>query len=242
MVKPQAPYVLSETEFEKFAKCLEALKTPSGFAADIGKCMRKKIFGGLKSHDYHELMQQVLPLALRRLLQPRPRLAIMRMCKVFCRFCTKVYNPHDFAFLEVDVAKSMALLEIHFPPSFFDIMTHLPYHLAKELDLCRLVSARWMYPVEWYMKVLKNHVRNMSRLEACMAKGYLKDECIGFVTEYLQQFEPTQRRVWDEDKEFGHAEEVLQGAGKPYMMTAELRDVARQYVLANASIMQDLYA
>ena len=48
-----------------------------------------------------------------------------------------------------------------------------------------------MYPVEQYMKVLKNHVSNMSCPEACMAEGYLKDECIGFVTEYLQQFEPT---------------------------------------------------
>ena len=48
--------------------------------------------------------------------------------------------------------------------------------------------------------------------------------------------------MWDEDEEFGDAEEVLQGAGKPYMMTAELRDVAHQYVLANVSIMQDLYA
>ena len=166
MVKPRAPYVLSETEFEKFAKCLEALKTPSGYAVDLGKCTRKKFFGGLKSLDYHVLMQQVLPLALRGLLQPGPRLVIMRMCKVFRHFCTKVYNPHDFASLEVDVAESMLLLEIHFPPSFFDIMMHLPYHLAKELDLYGPVSARWMYLVERYMKVLKNHVRNMSRLEA----------------------------------------------------------------------------
>ena len=56
MVKPRAPYVLSETEFEKFAKCLEALKTPSGYAIDLDKCIQKKIFGGLKSHDYHVLM------------------------------------------------------------------------------------------------------------------------------------------------------------------------------------------
>jgi hypothetical protein len=53
----------------------------------------------------------------------------------------KVYNPANFASLEVDVAKSMALLEIEFPPSFFDIMTHLPYHLVKELDLYGTVSA-----------------------------------------------------------------------------------------------------
>jgi hypothetical protein len=43
-----------------------------------------------------------------------------------------------------------------------------------------------MYPVERYMKTLKGYVRNMAQLEASMAEGYLKDECLGFVTEYLQ--------------------------------------------------------
>ena len=240
MLKPRAPYVMSEDEFEKFDRCIETLKTPSGYSLDLGKCIRKKNFGGLKSHDYHVLMQQVLPLALRGLMQLGPRMAVMRICKVFLRLCTKVYNPVDFASIQADVAESMASLEIEFPPSFFDIMTHLPYHLAQELDLCGLVSARWMYLVERYMKVLKNHVRNMACPKACMAEGYLKDECIGFITEYLQKFEPTQRRVWDEDEEFGDAEEVLQGVGKLYLMSTELQDVAHQYVLMNISSMQDL--
>lgn len=242
MVKPRATYVLTEEEFEKFAKCIECLRTPSGYSSDLGKCIRKKNFGGLKSHDYHVLMQQVLPLALRGLMKPGPRMAVMRMCKVFRRLCTAVYNPSDFPSLQADVAESMALLEIEFPPSFFDIMTHLPYHLPQELDLCGPVSARWMYPVERYMKVLKNHVRNLARPEACMAEGYLKDECIGFITEYLHGFEHTQRRVWDEDEEYGDAEEVLQGAGKPYVMSANLRDIAHEYVLMNSAIMEDLYA
>ena len=57
MVKPRAQYVLAEDEFEKFARCMELLKTPSGYLADLGKCIQKKNFGGLKSHDYHVLMQ-----------------------------------------------------------------------------------------------------------------------------------------------------------------------------------------
>jgi hypothetical protein len=89
-------------------------------------------------------------------------MAIMRMCKVFCRLCTKVYNPAEFQSLEAGVAESLALVEMHFPPSFFDIMTHLPYHLVQELDLCGPVSTRWMYPVERYMKNLKTYVRNMA--------------------------------------------------------------------------------
>jgi len=57
MVNSQASYVLSKEEFEKFARCTESLKTPSGFSLDLGKCIRKKNFGGLKSHDYYVLMQ-----------------------------------------------------------------------------------------------------------------------------------------------------------------------------------------
>jgi hypothetical protein len=129
----------------------------------------------------------------------------MRMSKVYRRICTKVYNPAEFESLQADVAESMALLEMEFPPSFFDIMTHLPYHLVQELDLCGPVNTRWMYPVERFMKTLKGYVRNMARPEASIA------------------------------------EEVLEGAGKPYLMTAELRDVAHQYVLRNISMMQPLY-
>ena len=242
MVKPAASYVMTEFEFQVFVKCIESLKTPIGYSSDLGKHLRKKNFGSLKSHDYHVLMQQILPLALRDLMQVGPRMAVMRMSKVFRRICTKVYNPAEFESLEAEVAKTMSLLEMEFPPSFFDIMTHLPYHLVQELDLCGPVSARWMYPIERYMKTLKNHVRNMARPEACMVEGYLKDECIGFITEYLQSFEVTNRRVWDADEEYGDAEEVLQGAGKAYVMTPALRDLAHQYVLSNASCLEQHYS
>jgi hypothetical protein len=75
-------------------------------------------------------------------------MAVMRMCKIFRCICTKIYNLAEFQSLQVDMAESMALLEMEFPPSFFDIMTHLLYHLVQELDLCGPVSTRWMYPVE----------------------------------------------------------------------------------------------
>jgi hypothetical protein len=157
---------------------------------------------------------------------------VMQMCKVFRRICTKVYNPAEFESMESDVA----LLEMEFPPSFFEIMTHLPYHLVDELNLCGPITARWMYPIERYMKTLKDYVRNMARPKASMAEGYLKEECLGFVTEYLQSFDVAQRRVWDAE-EYGNVEEVLEGVGKPYMMSPELHDAAHQYVLKNVAAM-----
>lgn len=64
MLKPAAPYVLFEEEFNSFAKCIESFKTPTGHLLSLEKHIRKKKLGGRKSHDYHVLMQQVLPLVL----------------------------------------------------------------------------------------------------------------------------------------------------------------------------------
>lgn len=242
MVKSVASYVFSDTEFKLFVGCIESLKTPIGYSSDLSKHLRKKNFGGMKLHDYHVLLQQILPLALRNLMQPGMRMAIMRMSKVFWHICTKAYNPFDFASLEADVAESMALLEMEFPPAFFHIMTHHPYHLVQQLDLCGPVSARWMYPIERYVKTLKSHVRNISRLEACMGDGYLKDECIGFVTEDLQAFEVTKRHIWDVDEEYGDAEEVLQGGGTTYVLPPALHDAVHIYVLSNVSCFEEDYA
>jgi hypothetical protein len=237
MLKPAAPYVLSDADFAVFARTLESLKMPSGYASNLGKHIHSKKYGALKSHDYHVLMQQLLPLALRGLLQPQARMAVMRMCKVFRRICTKVYDPKKFQSLQTNLAESMALLEMEFPP-FFDIMTHLPYHIVEEFDMCGPVTTRWMYSVDRYMKTLKNYVRNMARPEASMAEGYIKEECIGLVTEYLQQFDIVECRVWDAKEEYGDVEEVLEGGGKPYVMSTALRNVAHKYVLRNVSTMQ----
>jgi len=66
-----------------------------------------------------------------------------------------------------------------------------------------------------------------------MVEGYLKDECIGFVTEYLQSFDVIERRVWDAEEEYGDAKEVLHGGGQLFIMSLTLRDLAHQYVFSN---------
>ena len=36
------------------------------------------------------------------------------------------------------------------------------------------------------MKVLKGYVRNRAKPEGCIAEGYLADECISFVSEFIE--------------------------------------------------------
>jgi hypothetical protein len=79
----------------------------------------------MKSHDYHMLMQQVLPLCLLGLMAMEPWMAIMRLSCVFWRVCVKVWNLSDISSLPEDVAITLCLKEKEFPTTFFDIMTHL---------------------------------------------------------------------------------------------------------------------
>jgi len=56
MLKLVVGYVLTTTEFDYFATTIDNMKTPSGHVSTMGKHIRKKKFGALKSHDYHVLM------------------------------------------------------------------------------------------------------------------------------------------------------------------------------------------
>ncbi|RVW24553.1 hypothetical protein CK203_090862 [Vitis vinifera] len=140
---------------------------------------------GLKSHDYHTLMQQLLPVALRSLLPKHVRHAIARLSLFFNALCKKVVDVSTLDKLQNELVVTLCLLEKYFPPSFFDIMIHLTVHLVREVRLCGPVYFRWMYPFERFMKVLKGYVRNRNHPEGCIVECYIAEEAIEFCTEYL---------------------------------------------------------
>jgi len=88
------------------------------------------------------LMQQLMPLGLKGLMQPHVRLALMRFSKVFRIICAKVWDPRDFQTLRDDVVTTLSLLEWELPPAFFDIMTHLTLLVVEELDVCGHVHSK----------------------------------------------------------------------------------------------------
>ena len=149
----------------------------------------------------------------------------------------KVWDPSGYAKLKEDVILVLCDLEMYFPPAFFDVMTHLLVHIVEELDLYGPVSAHWMYPLERYMKLLKDHVWTYYRPEASMALGYIKDETMGFLTEYMGEFEHVKSRVWKAHEEEETIAVVLEGAATRLHITRNVRDVAHEYVLQNTLLM-----
>ncbi len=135
---------------------------------------------GLKAHDYHVLMQQILPLCVCTFVPRGPRLVIIRMSQVFRRLCAKTIDLGMMNDLKQEATITLCLLEKEFPPLLFNIMTHLMVHLVAKVKLCGLVHTRWMYPMERYMKSLKTYVWNVARPEGSMVEGYTMEETIGF--------------------------------------------------------------
>ena len=238
VIKPPAPYCLTEVEKVEFIDIIRKLKTPTNYVGALSRKIHSNgTLRGLKSHDYHILMQQIMPLCLRDLMDRGPRMAIIKVGRIFQRICSKIIDPSSAQSLREDTAIALCLLEKEFPPSFFDPMTHLLVHLVEELDMCGPVHCRWMYPMERYMKALKGFVRNKARPEGGMAEGYALEEALGFCTEYMVEFQSTRRRVWDNKEEDRVADEVPEGSGRPRRMEENIQGWAHNYIVNNSTCM-----
>jgi hypothetical protein len=66
--KHVAPYVLRLEELQTFMNRLAFLKMPTDYCRSLGKHIMDKKLGLMKSHYWHVLMQQLMLLALRGLM------------------------------------------------------------------------------------------------------------------------------------------------------------------------------
>ncbi|GJW53038.1 putative transposon, En/Spm-like protein [Tanacetum coccineum] len=88
---PPAGYTLTNAEKEIFCETLHNIKVPEGYCSNFSIMVnlkdRKLI--GLKSHDYHMLMQEFLHIAMRSIMHPPTRYAIIRFFFFFKSICSK---------------------------------------------------------------------------------------------------------------------------------------------------------
>nr|DAA02079.1 TPA_exp: transposase [Oryza sativa Indica Group] len=187
-----ASYTLIKAEKESMFECLESIKVPSGYSTNIKRIIstKEKKFTNLKSHDCHVLMTQLLPVVIRGILPDNVRATITKLCAFMNAISQKVIDPDRLAALQNDVVQCLVSFELIFPPSFFNIMTHLLCHLVKEIGVLGPVYLHNMFPFERYMGILKKYVRNRARPEASIAKGYGTEEVIEFCVEFIEDLRP----------------------------------------------------
>ncbi|XP_055961083.1 uncharacterized protein LOC130015301 [Mercurialis annua] len=187
---PPACYTMTPQEKKYFYEVLENVKFPDGYASNISRCVRKqRKLSGLKTHDCHVLMQQLLPLALRGNLPIKVSSVLIDLSKFFRGLCSKSLKIYDLEKLEEKAVLTLCKLEKVFQPSFFTIMVHSIIHLATEARIAGPVHYRWMYPIERSLGTLKSDVRNRARPEGSIAEAYIARECLSFCSRYFEDGE-----------------------------------------------------
>ena len=134
---PTTCYTLTRDGKTGFCKALTSIKVPAGYSSNIRNLVLIKDLKlqGLKSHDYHVLMQKLILIAIRCVLPKHVKGALIRLCCFFNSLCSNVVDMTTLDKLPADHVMTLCLLEKYFPPSFFDIMVHVTLHLVNEFRL-----------------------------------------------------------------------------------------------------------
>ena len=57
-----------------------------------------------------------------------------------------------------EIVEIVCVFEKEFPTSFMNLQVHLLIHLVDDIEIAGIVSMRWMFFFERYMKTLKRYV------------------------------------------------------------------------------------
>ncbi|KAL5714361.1 hypothetical protein ACHQM5_016334 [Ranunculus cassubicifolius] len=243
---PAACYTFSTLEKQSFCEWLKTVKFPDGYASNISRCVNVKDckISGMKSHDCHVLLQRLLPAALRGFLPDDVSSALIELGLFFRELCSKTLKLEVLKKMQKDIVVVLCKLEQIFPPSFFDVMIHLAIHLPLEAIHGGPVQYRWMYPIERFLRTLKQYVRNKARPEGSIAEAYIDNECLTFCSMYLEGIETRfNRKDRNFDGDIGGEHTGLDvftqnvrplGASKNCEMSLEEFRKAEFYVLNNS--------
>ncbi|WMV54615.1 hypothetical protein MTR67_048000 [Solanum verrucosum] len=140
---------------------------------------------GYKSHDAHFIMHYLLQIAVRKVLPKKVSMALIRLGNFFKVISSKVIRRADLDTMQSEIYEIICDLEKIFPPSFFDIMVHLPIHLVNQIKLGGPIHLHWMYSTERNLCFFKGHVRNRFHLEASILEGFVALERVNLCSRYL---------------------------------------------------------
>ena len=134
---PVASWTLKKEEKRALISFFNEFKVPMGYCANPKRLVNmrelKFNYGCMKAHDYHVIMTQLLPVALRGILPPKVRAPIIKLCSFFNAISKKVIDVSTLEQLQRDIAETLVRLEMHFPPTYFDISLHLLIHLVDQI-------------------------------------------------------------------------------------------------------------
>lgn len=249
-VKPRADFCLNRTQKKEILEWFRTLKFPDGYGSNLrrGVNLKNMRINGLKSHDYHIMMERLFPVMFRGYLPTHVWEVLAEVSFFYRKLCAKQFDPIEMENMESQIVVLVCKLEKIFPPGFFNPMQHLMIHLPYEARMGGPVQFRWNYPVERGQKYLKSKVRNRARVEASIAEAYILDEISNFTSIY---FADQVRTIHNPVPRYNVAQSTdcslslfsIKGdstsRGVPRHLTAEEWDATMLYVLTNLTEVDD---
>jgi len=112
----------------------------------------------------------------------------------FRDLCSRTLQKDRLQILKQNIVLIICNLEKIFPPSFFDVMQHLPVHLPYEAELGGPVNYRWMYVFERNFKKLKAKAKNKRFAARSIVESYINEEIAYFTEHYFADHIQTKSR------------------------------------------------
>jgi hypothetical protein len=124
---------------------------PDGYASNLAQCVfvNRGSMHGMKSHDCHVFMHNLLPNAFHSLPDDMWK-PLTEISQFFKHICCNSLKLSDLEIMEENIPIILCKLERIFPPGFFDSKKHLPIHLPGKARIDSPVHYRWMYLFESY--------------------------------------------------------------------------------------------
>jgi hypothetical protein len=225
-----APWVWSPAEFQIVLDIFKNVRAPSNYGSSLSYKIGVKKMVGFKTHDWHNVLHDLLPIAIRG--------TVYRLSSFFKKLCAKQVKVDDIILLDQEAAELYCFMEMNLPPSFFDIQPHLIVHLPKEVLMAGPVRPRWMYFVERHLKVLKGWVKQMARPESSITEGYVTNEALKFATEYCPGLDSKWSSAWMQDDDKTLSSESLPNAYTEKVLSDVVYEQAHKFVLFNHPAME----
>ena len=96
-MKSAAQYTFLEANRRKFYRLVRSVKILDGFASNLSKnvALNDSQIVGLKSHDYHVIMQSLFPVGCQSLVSKNISSTIVELCTFFKQLCASTVNVSD---------------------------------------------------------------------------------------------------------------------------------------------------
>ena len=112
----------------------------------------------MKSHDCHMLMTQILPVAIRGIMDAHVHETLVGLCNFFNIISRKSVGARQLRRIQEEIVVILCELEMYFRPTFFDVMVHLLVHIMEDIIQLGPTFLHSTMPFERMNGVIKGYV------------------------------------------------------------------------------------